>query len=172
MTGSSATSCGSAYLSVSHKRFGVSYCEIRRARVHGTLLRPAVTSADLGYIGLAERSISRCGTHRGLCDRLKNSGCAGGLLGASFAGRTPTRLTARLPADPGGMSDSMLDTAGSTDHGRSAPWQASTGTGWLIAPTWLARPSCNWRCSEDRMALTEGAEIIYVQVEFCVPTAE
>jgi hypothetical protein len=37
----------------SHKRFGVSYCEIRRAQVHGTLLRAAVTSADLGYIGLA-----------------------------------------------------------------------------------------------------------------------
>src|SRR6266480_7396049 len=62
-----------AWFSLSHKRFGVSYCEIRRARVHGTVLRAAVTSADLGYTGLAERSISRCGTHQALCDRLKNT---------------------------------------------------------------------------------------------------
>jgi hypothetical protein len=33
-----------------------------------------VTSADLGYIRLAERSISRCGTHQALCDRLKYPG--------------------------------------------------------------------------------------------------
>jgi hypothetical protein len=58
------------FFSLSHKRFGVSYCEIRRARVNGTMLRAAVTSADLGHTGLAERSISRCGTHWALCDRL------------------------------------------------------------------------------------------------------
>jgi len=58
------------FFSLSHKRFGVSYCEIRRARIHGTVLRAAVTSADSGYTRLAERSVSRCGTHQALCDRL------------------------------------------------------------------------------------------------------
>src|SRR6266480_1778171 len=74
-----------AWFSLSHKRFGVSYCEIRRARVHGTVLRAAVTSADLGYTGLAERSISRCGTHQALCDRL------------SYAGLATTGLTSHAP---------------------------------------------------------------------------
>ena len=39
------------YFSLLHKRFGVSYCEIRRAQIHGTLLLAIVTSADLGCIG-------------------------------------------------------------------------------------------------------------------------
>jgi hypothetical protein len=36
----------------------------------GLLLPTAMTSADLGCNRLAERSISRCETHGGLCDRL------------------------------------------------------------------------------------------------------
>jgi hypothetical protein len=63
-----------AYSSLSHKRSGVSDCEIRCVRVHGTLLPGAMTSAALECIRLAERSISRCGTHRGLCDRLIHAG--------------------------------------------------------------------------------------------------
>jgi hypothetical protein len=37
------------------------------------LLPTAMTSADLGCNRLAERSISRCETHGGLCDRLKDA---------------------------------------------------------------------------------------------------
>ena len=59
-------SCADAYFGLLHKRFGVSYCEILRAQVHGTLLRAAVTSADLGYIELAECS-SRDAEHIRLC---------------------------------------------------------------------------------------------------------
>jgi hypothetical protein len=36
----------------------------------GLLLRTAMTRADLGCNRLLERSISRCETHLGLCDRL------------------------------------------------------------------------------------------------------
>jgi hypothetical protein len=59
-----------ACFSLLHKGLEVSYCEIRAMGSIGLLLPTAMTSADLGCNRLAERSISRCETHGGLCDRL------------------------------------------------------------------------------------------------------
>jgi hypothetical protein len=56
--------CPTACFSLSHKRFGVSYCEIRRARLHGTLLRGCYDQGKLGMYRagrlphLARRDIS------------------------------------------------------------------------------------------------------------------
>jgi hypothetical protein len=60
-----------ACFSLSHKGLDVSYCENRAVGGVGLLLRTATTSADLGFNGFAERSISRCETLLGLCDRLE-----------------------------------------------------------------------------------------------------
>jgi len=51
----------------------VSYCEIRAVGSVGLLLRTTMTSAHLATTGYRNAPISRCGTHSGLCDRLKHS---------------------------------------------------------------------------------------------------
>ena len=53
------------------------------------VLRAAVTRADLGYTGLAERFISRCGTQQALCDRLKHSRRTGAKWTPAHAATAP-----------------------------------------------------------------------------------
>ena len=89
------------------------------------LVGAAVTSADLGYIGLAERFISRCRTRQALCDRL------------SYAPATAWLLRVRRSLVLAGLADGF-ETAG-PHHRRGRPDDVdpivgqSAGHGLLLA---------------------------------------
>ena len=85
-----------ACFSLSHKGLDISYYEIRAVGSVRLLLRTAMTRADLGCNRLAERSISRCETHLGLCDRLAYA--LTGMFTRSVEGCPWSREDSRLAA--------------------------------------------------------------------------
>src|SRR6266851_7738581 len=107
-----AGTCSRASFSLSHNRFGVSYCEIRRDRVHGTVLRTVVTSADLGYPG-SQSAPSRTAGHIRLCA----TGCimlvtlGNGTGPRSVAGHPAERCGCGRPAVISGAGASVLAPA-------------------------------------------------------------